>query len=119
MKELKRQSELNYNSAIEKIQKEEKTIKKQIDELCQIPKYWKIIWCGYLLYTIVIIFVCNFLFLLINTIAILLIIWIIYTVCLIRNYNRFCTNQQKSKEPYEAMIRALYERRIKILDKEL
>ena len=32
---------------------------------------------------------------------------------------KYLTNQQKAKESYEAMIRALYERRIKILDKEL
>ena len=130
LKELKRQSELNYDNAIEKIQKEEEAIKKQIEEVCKFPKYWMGVWCGYSLYTIMIVVIFLLyksivshlslqLISIIVIITILLIIWVVSMIYFIRSYNRYCINKQKAKEYYEAMIRALYERRIKILDKEL
>lgn len=122
LKELKRQSELNYDNAIEKIQKEEEAIKKQIEEVCKFPKYWRVVRRSYILSTIGIAIFAFFGDLKLSTLftaIVLLIIWALFTVYFVRYYNKCLTNQQKAKEPYEAMIRALYERRIKILDKEL
>lgn len=122
LKELKRQSELNYDNAIEKIQKEEEAIKKQIEEVCKFPKYWRVVRRSYILSTIGIAIFAFFWDLKLSTLftaIVLLIIWALFTVYFVRYYNKCLTNQQKAKEPYEAMIRALYERRIKILDKEL
>lgn len=122
LKELKRQSELNYDNAIEKIQKEEEAIKKQIEEVCKFPKYWRVVRRSYILSTIGIAIFAFFGDLKLSTLftaIVLLIIWALFTVYFVRYYNKCLTNQQKTKEPYEAMIRALYERRIKILDKEL
>ena len=52
LNELKRQSELNYDNAIEKIQKEEEAIKKRIEEVCKFPKYWRAVWIVYSICTI-------------------------------------------------------------------
>ena len=121
LKELKRQSELNYDNAIEKIQKEEEAIKKRIEEVCKFPKYWWVVWIVYSICTIGIVAFALYKLNLstLFTAIVLLIIWALFTVYFIRDYNKIRTDKQKEKEPYEAMIRALYERRIKILDKEL
>lgn len=52
LRELKRQSELNYDNAIEKIQKEEEAIKKQIKGVCKFPIYRAVVWMLYILSTI-------------------------------------------------------------------
>lgn len=121
LKELKRQSELNYDNAIEKIQKEEEAIKKRIEVVCKFPKYWWVVWIVYSICTIGIVAFALYKLNLstLFTAIVLLIIWALFTVYFIRDYNKIRTDKQKEKEPYEAMIRALYERRIKILDKEL
>ena len=122
LRELKRQSELNYDNAIEKIQKEEEAIKKQIKGVCKFPIYRVVMWMLYVISTICIAifaFIWDLKLSTLFTAIVLLIIWVLFTVYFVRDYNKYLTNQQKAKESYEAMIRALYERRIKILDKEL
>ena len=122
LRELKRQSELNYDNAIEKIQKEEEAIKKQIKGVCKFPIYRAVVWMLYILSTIgiaIFAFLWDLKLSTLFTAIVLLIIWALFTIYFVRDYNKCLTNLQKAKEPYEAMIRALYERRIKILDKEL